>query len=175
MKSVGYLLLIAGFLGGAFATALDVRDTQWLLFWSAAIVAALGVMLLKRGARSAARSEVVLTANRATLRESLDIVVAGIESLQAKEQSDSRLRTAIDDLQPDLQRFADARESLVHLAGMQAYADIMSEFAAGERYLNRVWSASADGYTGEATDYLERAARQFRKARDAFAAAGLAQ
>jgi hypothetical protein len=43
-------------------------------------------------------------------------------------------------------------------------ADIMSEFAAGERYINRVWSASADGYDGEATSYLNRAAEQFKHA-----------
>jgi hypothetical protein len=41
----------------------------------------------------------------------------------------------------------------------------MSQFAAGERYINRVWSASADGYDAEARNYLERAASQFRDAR----------
>ena len=40
--------------------------------------------------------------------------------------------------------------SMVHLFGLQTYADIMSEFAAGERYINRVWSASADEYDNEA-------------------------
>ena len=63
-----------------------------------------------------------------------------------------------------MRRFADARESLVHLFSLQTYADIMSEFAAGERYVNRVWSASTDGYEDEARDYLEKAALQFREA-----------
>jgi hypothetical protein len=49
----------------------------------------------------------------------------------------------------------------VHLFGLQAYADIMSSFAAGERYINRVWSASADGYDVEAAKYLDKAAQQF--------------
>ena len=53
---------------------------------------------------------------------------------------------------------------MVHLFGLQTYADIMSKFAAGERYVNRVWSASADGYDHEASTYLEKAAVQFREA-----------
>ena len=38
----------------------------------------------------------------------------------------------------------------------------MSSFAAAERYLNRCWSASADGYVDEVHAYLEHAAAQFR-------------
>jgi len=75
------------------------------------------------------------------------------------------LRERIDlKLRDDLRRFADARGSMVHLFGLQTYADIMSSFAAGERYINRVWSASADGYEGEAATYLEKAAQQFADA-----------
>jgi hypothetical protein len=76
------------------------------------------------------------------------------------------LRERIDlKLRDDLRRFADARESMVHLFGLQSYADIMSSFAAGERYINRVWSASADGYDEEAETYLEKAAVQFEEAK----------
>jgi hypothetical protein len=75
------------------------------------------------------------------------------------------LRDRIDTgLRPDLIRFADARESMVHLFGLQTYADIMTHFAAGERYINRVWSASADGYDEEAARYLGRAEEQFADA-----------
>jgi hypothetical protein len=37
----------------------------------------------------------------------------------------------------------------------------MSSFAAGERYLNRVWSASADGYIDEVSAYIDKAREQF--------------
>ena len=70
-----------------------------------------------------------------------------------------------------LRRFAEARESMVHLFGLQTYADIMSSFAAGERYINRVWSASADGYDEEAATYLEKAATQFADAQEQLLAA----
>ena len=38
-------------------------------------------------------------------------------------------------------------------------------FAAAERYLNRVWSASTDGYIDEAHTYLGRSREQFDEAR----------
>ena len=38
---------------------------------------------------------------------------------------------------------------------LQAYTDVISYFASGDRYLNRVWSASADGYIDEVTTYLD--------------------
>jgi hypothetical protein len=55
-----------------------------------------------------------------------------------------------------------------HIFGLQGYADIMSAFAAGERYINRVWSASTDGYVDEVLSYLDRATRQFRDANALF-------
>ena len=36
-----------------------------------------------------------------------------------------------------------------------------NEFAAGERYLNRVWSASVDGYIDEVRSFLVLARTQF--------------
>ncbi len=42
----------------------------------------------------------------------------------------------------------------------------MSAFAAGERYINRVWSASADSYIDEVMLYLDKAQVQFIEARD---------
>ena len=42
----------------------------------------------------------------------------------------------------------------------------MSRFAGGERYLNRVWSASADGYIDEVHAYLTKARDQLADARD---------
>jgi len=69
----------------------------------------------------------------------------------------------------DLRNFADAHQSTKHLFGLQHYADVMSAFAAGERYINRTWSASTDGYVDEARSYLERATHQCREAGSLFA------
>lgn len=171
MKS-GYLLLIGGFLVGAYSTALDTQATNWLLFVPAALVGTTGVLLLKRHARGASRTEAVLTANRADLEESLNHVARALDELVAASDIPvERLREEIDRrLRDDLRRFAEARESMVHLFGLQVYADIMSDFAAGERYVNRVWSASADGYDAESRRYLRRAADRFHRAQERFRA-----
>ena len=173
MKQLAYLLLTAGFLVGAYATALDVVSVDWTIFGIAALAAATGVVIAKREDRAVARSGAVLETNRGHLNEALANVVRDLAEMTGGEPlRGNALRDRIDArLRPDLRRFADARESMVHLYGLQTYADIMSEFAAGERYINRVWSAAADGYDDEAGTYLLRAAEQFREAQQQLAAA----
>jgi hypothetical protein len=167
MKSSGILLLIAGFLAAAYSTALDVERVNWTLFVLAALAAVAGIFIVKRAESAHAQSEVVLEYNRNELHQSLDNVVRDLQEMTAVSRPEGEaLRAGIDNrLRDDLRRFADARESMVHLFGLQAYADIMSSFAAGERYINRVWSASVDGYDREAETYLHKAAQQFADAR----------
>jgi hypothetical protein len=52
--------------------------------------------------------------------------------------------------------FADSRNTITQRYGLTAFAEIMSEFATGERYINRAWSASADGYVDEAKSSVKR-------------------
>jgi hypothetical protein len=167
MKNLGYVLVMAGFLGGAFATSLDVQNVDWALFGVTAAAGIIGLIIYKRQVGAMARSESVLETNRVELRESIANVVEDLRSINEGELTRGAvLRDRIDlKLREDLRRFADARESMVHLFGLQTYADIMSNFAAGERYINRVWSASADGYDEEADTYLKKAAEQFDEAK----------
>ena len=168
MKNLGYLLLAGGFLAGAFATSLDVQNVDWIMFAIAAGAAIIGLIVFKLQASAHARSDAVLETNRGELRESIENIGRDLgEIVQDEGAQGAVLREAIDmKLRTDLRRFADARESMVHLFGLQTYADIMSSFAAGERYINRVWSASADGYDDEAATYLVKAAEQFADARE---------
>jgi len=166
MKNIGFILLAAGFLGGAYATALDVQNVNWQFFGISAVLAIVGLATYKRQASAHARSDSVLELNRGELRDSISNIVADLDELTNGETlRGDALRDRIDlHLREDLRRFADARESMVHLFGLQTYADIMSSFAAGERYINRVWSASADGYDEEAETYLGKAVKQFVEA-----------
>ena len=174
MKKIAYFLLAAGFLLGAYATSLDERNVEWAMFVIAAIAAVAGVIIAKRVDRADARADHVLEANRNELNESIGNIVRDLEEMTGGDiPKDEHLRDWIDQrLRPDLRRFVEARASMVHLYSLQTYADIMSEFAAGERYVNRVWSSSADGYVEEATSYLQKAAEQFAHARDQLSRAG---
>ncbi len=176
MRALGYVLLCAGFIVAAYATALDVSAVEWRLFAIATGAAIAGVILFKRHEQAEARADHVLEGNRTALRQSIDNLVNDLRAIAASGAQGSALRDRIDEqLRPDLTRFADARESMVHLFGLQAYADIMSHFAAGERYVNRVWSSSADGYEEEAAKYLEKAAAQFEDAQRQLAEAAQAR
>ena len=173
MKRIGFFLLAGGFLAGAYATALDVQIVNWQIFVVAALAAGAGLTLIKRAEAAHAQSDAVLELNRGELRDSIANVVRDLgEIVEDRAARGSALRDAIDlRLRNDLRRFAAERESMVHLFGMQTYADIMSSFAAGERYINRVWSASADGYDEEAENYLLKAAEQFADAQEQLFAA----
>jgi len=173
MKKIAYLLLAGGFLIGAYATALDAKNVNWNLFGIAAFAAILGVIIAKRQDRAKARSGDVLETNRNELNESISCLVNDLTDMTSGTAAQGeQLRDWIDEtLRPDLRRFVDARASMVHLFGLQTYADIMSEFAAGERYVNRVWSASADEYDNEAETYLGKAAEQFKSAQSQLQAA----
>ena len=173
MKRIAYLLIIGGFLFGAFATSLDAQNVDWTLFAIAAVAAIAGVFIANRQDSADARSGTVLDTNRNELTDSIGNLVRRLEEQTSREpDTGETLRNWIDDtLRNDLRRFAEARESMVHLYGLQTYADIMSEFAAGERYVNRVWSAAADGYDDESRRYLGRAAEQFRHTQTQLAAA----
>ncbi|RLA30443.1 MAG: hypothetical protein DRR11_11885 [Gammaproteobacteria bacterium] len=167
VKKIGFLLLISGFLAAAYSTALDTESVNWMMYAVAAFAAITGVFIIKRHERGTAKSATVLSANRAELSDSLEKIVGNLEDMKGAGDAiaTDSLRDEIDArLRDDLRRFADARETLIHLFGLQVYANLMSSFAAGERYINRVWSASADGYDAEARTYLGKAASQFRDA-----------
>ncbi len=166
MKTLGYMFLIGGFLVGAFAASMETIEWPW--FALAIADAALGVFLIKRAAHAHARSDEVLHGNRRDLEQSLANIVSNLGTLKARKTDipTYEMRFEIDKLfRDDLIRFAEAREAMMHLYGIQAYADVMSEFAAGERYINRVWSASADGYVDEVLSYVDKAEAQFEHAR----------
>ena len=113
-----------------------------------------------------ARSDETLASNRASIEDSLDRIVVNLEQLETGKESIPpwELRFEIDRrFRTDLNAFVEARHSLSHIYGLQHYADIMSAFAAGERYLNRVWSSSADGYIEEARTYVGKALEQFEE------------
>lgn len=169
MKRLGLLLVAAGFLAGALvASQTPENAVDWRAFVPAVGAGGFGVVLARLAAhRTARRSE--------TLRESFADVLASVRLIDERlAELDARkeelapwaVYPRIDELFPvELARFVGARESIAHLHGLRAYADVMNAFAAGERYLNRAWSASLDGWVDELREVLPRAREQFAEAR----------
>ena len=171
VKILGSVLLAAGFLAGAFIASLDALSTDWLWFTPAALLAFAGLLLHRRALRLESRSEARVAASRKVLDESLQRILHELESLRGNKAviPTYEMRFEIDRrFRDDLFAFVDARHSMKVLFGLQGYADIMSAFASGERYLNRVWSASTDGYVDEVLVTVDRAYEQFVEARRLF-------
>lgn len=171
MKQLGYLLVTGGFLVGSYTTVVQ-RETVPLLPYLVSLVAgAIGVAMVRTAIHRASRSTHVIEANIATIESSLQQVVERAHALARDKESIDvyDLRHRIDREFPDhLDAFVQARESLAHTYGLQAYADVMNPFSAGERYLNRVWSTSTDGYVDEAHTYIDLAREQFDEALGVF-------
>jgi len=171
MQTVAKLLVVLAFLGGAFLASLHPTEMDWVAFIPVVVVGAVGAFMAKRAESAAARHDTVLTAHRSELESSLNNILANLKDLDGRKDKIPTydMRFEIDKLfREDLICFAEARESMKHIFGLRAYADIMSSFAAGERYINRVWSASTDGYVDEVLMYVEKAASQFQHAKEEF-------
>jgi hypothetical protein len=164
MKYLGIMLVTLGFIGAALASVWHTDQTPWLYYLPALGVGVLGVGALKMHRRQNLGSAETHVSQVQNLTDCLQRITLALQELsQQLETSDSvEVHAEIDRrFADDLNTFVENRQSISHAYGLQAYADIMSSFAAAERYLNRVWSASADGYIDEVRSYLARAQEQF--------------
>ena len=164
MKLIGFLMVTVGFIVAALAAVVDENVVTWWWYVPALAVGAAGVAVLRIDVARHSKTEHHVAANIGTVESSLAKVAAHIDKLNADKHSIDTydVRHRIDELfTDDLETFVEARESIAHRYGLAAYAEVMTTFAAGERYLNRVWSASADGYIDEVNEYLEKAKTQF--------------
>ena len=169
MSKLGFLLVAIGFLAGALVSVLDETAVRWDWFIPAAAVGFVGVLLVRLGQRRQVRAAERLTSNLRILQDSLHRIARNMTRLDAEKQSldPYEVRHRLEELfADDLDTFIAARESIAHSYGLAAYAEVMNSFAAGERYLNRAWCASADGYIDEVHQSLTHAKDQFTASLD---------
>jgi len=172
IKTIALSIIMLSFLAGAFISVLDPMLVNWYLFVPVLSLGVAALFVYRKAHHGEARASHRLSGNLETLETSLENILGNLETLNDNSVSLPvyEARFEIDRLlREDLNNFANARESMKHVFGLQSYADVMSAFAAGERYINRVWSASTDGYVDEVRNYLDRATQQFREARALFA------
>jgi coenzyme F420-reducing hydrogenase delta subunit len=164
MKLIGFLMVTIGFIAAALASVVDESTIKWLWYVPALALGVAGVVIIKIDSHKHSKTEHHVAARIETVEESLERIATNIKKLNIDKHSINTydMRHRIDELfVDDLEMFVDARESIGHRYGLAAYGEVMSSFAAGERYLNRVWSASADGYIDEVNAYIEKAQEQF--------------
>jgi len=169
MRKIGYLLIIIGFLSAAFVSVRQELAVNWIYYTSALVIGALGVFCVRLSHYRSRHSKDKIASSLNDVENAISGIVDNITNLNAQKEAINTydVRYRIDELfNADFEKFVDARESIAHRFGLQSYADVMNHFAAAERYLNRVWSASADGYIDEVNTYLDKAQQQFAEALD---------
>jgi hypothetical protein len=171
MKIVGYLLIIVGFICGALIGTYNKEIINWYYFIPSLFVGALGVIILRRGMHRHTKGEDKIGSDIKNIETSLNNIVEKINTFNREKESVGvyDIHEKIDTLFiDDINTFVEARKSIIHRFNMQSYADLMNHFAAAERYLNRSWSASADGYIDESYAYIAKAVEQFEVTKQHF-------
>ncbi len=157
-------MVTIGFIIASLAAVVDEDMVKWLWYVPALALGIAGVVVIRTHVARRTKADHHVAANIETIEASLGRIAANIDKLNADKHAVDTydVRHQIDELfADDLETFVDARQSIAHRHGLAAYGEVMTSFAAGERYLNRVWSASADGYIDEVHAYLEKAKDQF--------------
>ncbi|RMH61947.1 MAG: hypothetical protein D6677_10935 [Calditrichaeota bacterium] len=168
MKNISYFLIAVGFVTASLFAAHELQG-HWLHFSLSLLLSVIGIIILRSTQSKEAKHADVLTANLQTIRESLEHIVEQVRVIHQNidENNPQQVHKEIDERLPGaLTDFVEARKSIGHMYGLQSYADVMNFFATGERYINRVWSASVDGYIDEVTEYIRRSETQFQGALD---------
>lgn len=163
MRTLGHISLWVGILAASFVSICEAAAIDWVWYALTGAVGLVGVVLLRLTAKAQVGQGDKLRADV----EVMDVSLTALHTQLAGEIEKRALGVYdvhgwIDaELAGAIAKFVDARESLIPAQGMQVYADVMTRFAAGERMINRAWSASADGYIDEVWICLERAHKSF--------------
>lgn len=154
-------------------SAIDVPEDgwsliPWLWYGISAVACLAGAVILLSGKLAKGEKNQASAASLTEITKCLNRLIANVGHL-AKEIDDlppSKIVHRVDHvLADDLRDFAEGRESITVEYGLNVFADVMSQFAAGERAVNRAWSASADGYVDEAATCIRRAEAMFEGAK----------
>ena len=137
MKAFSLLIVFGAFLAGAFVSVLDPREVNWPWLVLALLIGGIGLWLSRKVHKEEAHAGHKLSGNIDLLSKSLDNILARLELINKNKEElpTYEARFEIDRLfREELNTFADARESMIHVFGMQNYADVMSGVM-GERYV----------------------------------------
>ena len=161
---------------GALASVFQVKsipnewDTiNWPWFIASIVVGVIGIAIFRAGRKSSSNQVEKIQAEFKTLRPTIDRLANSVANLRkdlpnlAPTQITAQIDSTCAD---DFGAFVEARESIIGEKGLPEYANIMTQFAAAERAVNRAWSAGADGYVDEVESCLERASLLLENAKE---------
>ena len=166
MKSIGLIFISLAFLLGSYLCVIHETEVNWNLYTISIFMGSIGVALVHFNKQKSAKKISLDINNMIAIEKSLSRIIDSIEKLKKQLHTipiHSVMGKIDDTLLEDLDLFIEQRKTIAYVYDLQSYSNIMSEFSCGERYLNRVWCAAADGYVDEVEMYLGKAHEQFTK------------
>jgi hypothetical protein len=160
MKRAGSALMAVGFLWGSFVTVQQPTAVNWTTYGIAFAITAVGAVMIRVATTKTGAAAGKIASDMTTINSSLETLVERVSKMNDdKGEADVFSYSARIDAEcmESINQFVEAREALIHRHGLPKYAEVMDQFALGERALNRCWCASADGYIDEVAICLERA------------------
>ncbi len=150
------------------------QTINWLWYGLSAAACVVGIVILRSGMKSKSVKSEQTESSLKEIKGHLSDLVANIRRLHDEHKNQTPRQTLhyIDHvLADDFGAFADGRDNISREYGLEVFAEVMTEFAAGERAINRAWSASADGYVEEAATCIDRGLGRLQAAEAALKAA----
>ena len=169
MSQVGFLVFVVGIAIAISGGAKLPVDGDWPdtvpLFLVGCAISLLGLVIWRKALAALATSHEASSEKQDALSllnalmEPAKKLGEEIDSL-GEEAINSRADTLIETY---VLPFAEDRNSIIQEFGMDVGADALCTMAFGERMLNRVWSASADGHVQEARACFPQALAAFEQ------------
>ena len=169
---LGQILFVLGIgttvIGGAKAPAADATWPDTLpVFLAGAVLAIVGIVLWRKAANALKKQGAEGGAEQHDPVALLSELQAPLSSLRSDANSldAGTLLSRVDVLLDSyILPIGETRQQFIDRFGMEKGAEILVTLAFGERMLNRVWSAAADGHLPEALSSLEESGDAFVEA-----------
>lgn len=154
---VQYLGMTVAMLGGATWPA-----PRWSIVTAGILILCVGIAWARIAQKKRATAAASASSERA-----IDVVQSALDQASSRTRAlrSSAAEAPFDGVTTEceaivrecVERVAGQQESLSREYGFAGYAQVMTPFAAAERWLNRAWSAASDAHRPEVLASLERA------------------
>ncbi|MBN2376720.1 MAG: hypothetical protein JXD22_09975 [Sedimentisphaerales bacterium] len=127
----------------------------------------LGIIVNRWHSSSQAKTNSAKHSSLGKIQQNLQSIIADLGKIKDQRSSIElkEFPAQIENIQENaIFEIVESREAIIATLGYGPYGTIMSDFATGERFIARSWSAGVDGYDDEAFDYVEKSLPFFENA-----------
>jgi len=127
----------------------------------------LGIIVNRWLSSNQAKTQSAKQSSLAKIQQKMQTIIADLGNIKNKRGTIElhELPAQIENIQENaIFEIVESREAIIATLGYGPYGTIMSDFATGERFIARSWSAGVDGYEDEAFDYVEKSIPFFENA-----------